>query len=481
MNDITCTDTDGPHVINAGMDNTPPVITCPMNITVNTDAGLCTASGVTLGTVTVTDKCNMSITPANNAPATYALGVNTVTWTADDGNGNTTTCLQTVTVVDNQPPATPTLSNVNAECSATPTAPTTTDHCAGTITGTTTTVFPITAKGTTVVTWTFDDGNGNSTTANQNVIIVDATWYKDGDGDTWFITTVSCNSPGSGWSKPSQSKIGDCNDANAAVNPGAAEVCDGVDNNCNGIADEVCGFIISYRDADGDGFGNPAHSSNRRGIPAGFVTNNRDCNDADFAFKPGATEICDGKDNDCDGLIDEGLPVTIWYRDSDKDGYGDKNNRRSSCLQPAGFVANSTDCNDKDKNINPGAPELCDGKDNNCNRLKDEGCSLIVSSTSRLSSSTILEEPGTPLLEVRLWPNPATTTLMVTLDEFEPNKKLEIALMTVEGRTVQVQSLVPQTKGQQVVFDVRALGAGIYLVKVQQGTLTETKKVLVVK
>ena len=77
---------------------------------------------------------------------------------------------------DVTPPVTPTLTDVNVgQCSGTPTAPTTTDICAGTITGTTSTTFPITAQGTTIVTWTFDDGNGNSTTADQNVIVDDTT------------------------------------------------------------------------------------------------------------------------------------------------------------------------------------------------------------------------------------------------------------------------------------------------------------------
>jgi hypothetical protein len=85
-------------------DNVAPVITCPPTIMVNADPGLCTASGVSLGTATATDNCNMSITPINNAPTAYALGNNIVTWTANDGNGNTHTCPQTVTVVDNQAP-----------------------------------------------------------------------------------------------------------------------------------------------------------------------------------------------------------------------------------------------------------------------------------------------------------------------------------------------------------------------------------------
>ncbi|WP_418361245.1 hypothetical protein [Tenacibaculum todarodis] len=77
----------------------------------------------------------------------------------------------TVTAKDILAPETPTLLDESFNCSATPTAPTTTDVCEGTITGTTTTNFPITTRGTTVVTWTFTDSSGNSTTATQNIIV----------------------------------------------------------------------------------------------------------------------------------------------------------------------------------------------------------------------------------------------------------------------------------------------------------------------
>jgi hypothetical protein len=95
---------------------------------------------------------------------------------ADNGSGPVYGDVVSFTTLDVTPPITPTLANVNVgQCSGTPVAPTTTDACAGTITGTTLTVFPITAQGTTIVTWTFNDGNGNSTTANQNVIVDDVT------------------------------------------------------------------------------------------------------------------------------------------------------------------------------------------------------------------------------------------------------------------------------------------------------------------
>ena len=85
-------------------DNEDPTITCPVSVTVDADAGVCEATGVALGTASATDNC-ASITPTNDAPASYALGANTVTWTADDGNGQSVTCEQTVTVEDNEDPA----------------------------------------------------------------------------------------------------------------------------------------------------------------------------------------------------------------------------------------------------------------------------------------------------------------------------------------------------------------------------------------
>lgn len=90
-------------------------------------------------------------------------------------SGNTSTCSFTITVVDNQPPTVSPLPTLTAECSVTPVAPTAVDNCSGIITGTTTTSFPITAQGTTNITWSFTDGAGNTQTATQDVVIQDLT------------------------------------------------------------------------------------------------------------------------------------------------------------------------------------------------------------------------------------------------------------------------------------------------------------------
>ncbi|MHC0442622.1 hypothetical protein, partial [Flavobacterium sp. 3-210] len=147
--------------------------TAPLIPTLADATGECS---VTPTAPTTTDACSGTITGTTTTifPIT-AQGTTVVTWTFDDGNGNTSTANQNVILDDVTAPIVPILADVTGECSVTPTAPTTTDNCAGTITGTTTTVFPITAQGTTVVTWTFDDGNGNTSTANQNVILDDVT------------------------------------------------------------------------------------------------------------------------------------------------------------------------------------------------------------------------------------------------------------------------------------------------------------------
>src|SRR5262245_43965395 len=109
------------------------------------------------------------------SPGAFLVGDTTVKVTVTDDAGDTANCTFTVTVTDGSPPARPTLPDIIVNgcggVSYTPPRPTTTDNCSGTITGTTTNQFPITTFGTNLVTWTFDDGNGNQTTATQRIIV----------------------------------------------------------------------------------------------------------------------------------------------------------------------------------------------------------------------------------------------------------------------------------------------------------------------
>jgi hypothetical protein len=131
-------------------------------------------------------------------------------------------------------------------------------------------------------------------------------WYLDLDGDGYYTNiVVSCASPGSGYYQ-TRTGGGDCDDNNSAVHPGATEIADGIDNNCNGQADE--GLLdLFYLDADGDGYGNSSTVYQGIAPPVGYVSNGTDCDDANAAVNPGAIEICgNGIDDNCSGPIDEG-------------------------------------------------------------------------------------------------------------------------------------------------------------------------------
>jgi hypothetical protein len=152
---------------------------------------------------------------------------------------------------------------------------------------------------------------------------------------------------------------GDCDDTDPSVAPGVAETCDGVDSDCDGAVDEDVGGTW-YADADGDGFGDPddalvACTSEGRVDVAG------DCDDADPAVRPGAGDVCDGRDEDCDGEIDEDGQV-LWYADADGDGFGDEATVESACgTERPGWSRVPGDCDDATARAYPGRPEDCDG------------------------------------------------------------------------------------------------------------------------
>src|SRR5438445_179527 len=156
---------------------TAPVVTCSSSLANGSAGASCQAAipNVT-GLVSVSGPCSPVITGQSPAAGTMVgLGPHTITVTAQNSAGQIGRCQATFTVVDTTPPVTPTLADVTGQCSATATTPTTTEKGAGTVTGTTSNPWTYNTQGTHVIHWTFSDGNGNSTTANQNVIIHDTT------------------------------------------------------------------------------------------------------------------------------------------------------------------------------------------------------------------------------------------------------------------------------------------------------------------
>ena len=233
------------------------------------------------------------------------------------------------------------------------------------------------------------------------------TYYADSDNDSYgdLTNTISVinSTPPAGYVTDST----DCNDGNASINPGATELCNGIDDNCDGQIDEGCNTTTWYADNDADNYGDITNSTVSQTQPVGYVADSTDCNDNNASINPGATELCNGIDDNCDGQIDEGCNTTTWYADNDGDNYGDITNSTVSQTQPVGYVADSTDCNDNNAAINPGATEVCgNGIDDNCNGQIDENNASVADAGADnavcLANSTTLSAVA-PLVGTGTW------------------------------------------------------------------------------
>ena len=190
----------------------------------------------------------------------------------------------------------------------------------------------------------------------------------------------------------------DCDDNNATVNPDADEVCDGIDNNCDGRVDE--GLILEYyADLDGDGYGDALTTVSACTLPDGYVKVAGDCNDASSAIHPGQEDVCgDDIDYNCDGstgfddLDGDGVAAcedcddtdsevgstSLFTFDADGDGYGGVGNpTESACFPSAGYTDNTDDCDDLDATINPDMVETCNTKDDDCDGDIDEDVTTV--------------------------------------------------------------------------------------------------------
>jgi hypothetical protein len=258
-----------------------------------------------------------------------------------------------------------------------------------------------------------DDCDGE---IDESGAVGETNWFIDADADGFghpSATVEACDAP-EGYAATAT----DCNDASADARPGGVEVCDGLDNDCDGAVDGPTSTDAQtyYADRDGDGVGDDETEVFACAAPPGHVTTTGDCDDTRAAITPGKEEACDLLDNNCDGAIDEGLdldgdgmtPCTgdcdetradvkdgapevcdgadnncdgsidadpvdgrDWYVDYDADGYGSRQIVQAACSKPAGFVDNDDDCADTDAARNPGATPVCDGRDLNCDGFVD--------------------------------------------------------------------------------------------------------------
>ncbi|MFN0275236.1 MAG: MopE-related protein [Chitinophagales bacterium] len=230
-----------------------------------------------------------------------------------------------------------------------------------------------------------------------------------------------------------------------------------------------CSQSTFYADADGDGFGNMLDSVSSCTTPVGYITNNTDCDDANAAIYPTSMEVCNMLDDNCNTVIDEGFVINTFYLDSDGDNFGTSETDSATCLTSIdGFVADNTDCDDTNELIYPGATELPDGIDNNCNELIDEG---------------IVSVPDVEkIITLNIFPNPTSDHFTIEIQSTEiQSADIKISITNMLGEEIfsETARLISGELNKTIQL-TETLVSGIYTVKIISGKHTLSEQLIIV-
>ncbi|MEO1262137.1 MAG: MopE-related protein [Bacteroidota bacterium] len=361
-------------------DLTAPSISCPADAVIECDESIDPAN---TGEATGSDNCDSDVMISYNDVTTAGScpdnSVITRTWTATDNCGNSTPCDQTITIQDTTAPAivcnTPSITITPDSTGAVSLSQAeiddlgagSNDNCGTVSFSLSQSIYTCADEGANTETLTATDECGNSSTCSitvnvdpflivNSITVTDETCDGAGDG----MIEIDATAPGGqiGYSIDGGANF-QFGDKFVDLTPGSYTVVVkvfGIPEICEKTSIETLNAgsaaALWYEDVDGDDYtsGNTITSCVQ---PTGYIANplGTDCDDNDPAVNPGASEICDGKDNDCDG--------TLPADEADADGDG--------------FAVCEGDCDDNDPSVYPGATEVCDGADNNCNGVVDEG------------------------------------------------------------------------------------------------------------